>query len=133
MIVDTSAVVAILLGEPHAEALARTVLRAPRARMSAATFVELSAVVAQRGAPQQRRRVEHLLDRLGVEVVALTPEHARLAAEAYREFGRGSGHPARLNLGDCFSYALASALDEPLLFVGDDFARTDLRAAWSPG
>ncbi|MDQ0424847.1 type II toxin-antitoxin system VapC family toxin [Cellulomonas iranensis] len=132
MIVDTSAVVAILLGEPHAEALARTALSAPHARMSAATFVELSAVVAQRDAPQQRRRVEHVLDRLGVEVVALTPEHARLAAEAYREFGRGSGHPARLNLGDCFSYALASALDEPLLFVGDDFARTDLRPAWTP-
>lgn len=132
MIVDTSAVVAVLLGEPGADDLVRTLLADPRPRMSAATFVELSAVVAQKGAPQQHRRVASLLDHLGVEVVALTPEHARIAAAAYREYGRGSGHPARLNLGDCFSYALASALDEPLLHVGDDFARTDLRPAPSP-
>ncbi|WP_029288371.1 type II toxin-antitoxin system VapC family toxin [Cellulomonas sp. HZM] len=129
MIVDTSAVVAILLGEPGWDALARAVLADPAPRMSAATFVELSAVVWQKGAPQQHRRVETLLERLGIEVVALTPEHARVAAEAYREFGRGSGHPARLNLGDCFAYALAAVRDEPLLFVGDDFRHTDLRAA----
>jgi len=129
VIVDTSAVVAILLGEPGADDLARAVLADPRPRMSAATFVELAAVVHQNGAPQQRRRLDALLDRLGVEVVAMTPEHARIAAEAYRDFGRGSGHPARLNLGDCFAYVLAAAEDEPLLFVGDDFSRTDLRPA----
>ncbi|UZN03934.1 type II toxin-antitoxin system VapC family toxin [Cellulomonas sp. S1-8] len=129
MIVDTSAVVAILLGEPGADELVRSVLADPRPRMSAPTFVELSAVVAQKGAPQQRRRVESLLERLGIEVVAMTPEHARIAADAYRELGRGSGHPARLNLGDCFSYALATEQDEPLLFVGDDFSHTDLRPA----
>lgn len=128
MIVDTSAVIAILFDEPRAERLGRALLAADRPRMSAASFVELSAVVASRALPQQRRRLDALLDRLGIEVVALTPEHARLAAEAYRDYGRGSGHPARLNLGDCFAYALAAAEDEPLLFVGDDFTRTDLRA-----
>ena len=129
MIVDTSAVVAILLGEQGADNLARALLADPHPRMSAATYVELAAVVAQRSSPQQRRRFEALLDKLGIEIVSLTPEHTRIAAEAYREFGRGSGHPGRLNLGDCFSYALAAANDEPLLFVGDDFRHTDVRAA----
>ncbi len=129
MIVDTSAVVAILLGEPEADALVAALLSAPGARMSAATYVELAAVVAARAAPQQHRRLDALLHRIGVEVVALTPEHATLAAAAYRAFGRGSGHPARLNLGDCYAYALATAADEPLLFVGDDFSRTDVRTA----
>jgi len=132
MIVDTSAIVAILLGEPGSDDLVRAVLADPHPRMSAATFVELAAVAAQRTAPEQRRRFESLLDRLGIEVVAMTPEHARIAADAYRDFGRGSGHPARLNLGDCFSYALASAEDAPLLHVGDDFRHTDIRTASPP-
>nr|WP_225224467.1 type II toxin-antitoxin system VapC family toxin [Cellulomonas sp. JH27-2] len=118
-----------MLGEPGADDLARALLADPHPRMSAATYVELAAVVAQRSSPQQRRRLEALLDKLKVEVVSLTPEHARIAAEAYREFGRGSGHAARLNLGDCFSYALAASRDEPLLFVGDDFRHTDVRVA----
>lgn len=129
MIVDTSALIAILLGEPGSEELSEALRAAERPRISAPTLVELAAVVENRSAPEQRRRLDALLELYGIEVAALTAEHARLASEAYRDFGRGSGHRARLNLGDCFSYALAAATREPLLFVGDDFTHTDVRPA----
>ena len=125
MIVDTSAIMALLLGEPQSTAIAR-LLAAEPAKMSAATFVELSAVINRRLTPKQHRQVESLLHEYGVTIVPFTAEHARLAAGALRDFGRGSGHRAALNLGDAFSYALAASSREPLLFVGDDFTHTDL-------
>ncbi len=126
MIVDTSAVIAILKGEPGHEALSRAMLGDADPKMSAATAVELFAVADVRGEPAQRKRVDALLKTLRVRIVALDEAQAGIAREAYRDFGRGSGHPAKLNLGDCFSYALAAQASEALLFVGDDFTHTDL-------
>lgn len=126
MIVDTSAIVALVSKEPGWQQIDAELRRSERTRISAATLVELHAVLDRRLAPEQRRMVDFLLDEYGVAVEPLTAEHARVAREAYRDFGRGSGHAAHLNLGDVFSYALAVASGEPLLFVGDDFTRTDV-------
>ncbi len=128
MIVDTSAIVALLLAEPEAPTIAHLLAKAP-ARMSAATLAELHAVAANRLSPVQHRRLERLLVEAEVEIVPFTEEQARVAGQALRDFGRGSGHPARLNLGDAYSYALAATTGEPLLFVGDDFGHTDLTPA----
>ena len=129
MIVDTSALVAVLRGEPEADRIIRTVLASGGAKIAAPTLVELYAVADSRDVPEQRRRLDDLLTDLGVVAVPFTVEHAAIAREAYRDYGRGSGHPARLNLGDTHSYALARATGESLLFVGDDFTRTDLTPA----
>ena len=128
MIVDTSAVVAVILGDPPAEDIDRVLRAAGGARMAAPTYVELGAVVDRRG-PNVRRLVEELLDAYRITVEPFGAEEARVAREAYRDFGRGSGHPAALNLGDTFSYALAVHSGEPLLFVGSDFSHTDVRSA----
>ena len=127
MIVDTSAVVAVLLGEPEREAFVQQLHAAGGAAMSAASYVELAAVVDGRRHPALSRQLDVLLDQLGIRIADLTGEQARVAREAYRDFGRGSGHPARLNLGDCYSYALAASRQDRLLFKGDDFGHTDVR------
>lgn len=127
MIVDTSAVIAILLGEPEAEDLIEALADAPSSRMSTASYVEAAVVVDGNRNPVLSARFDELMN--DIEVVPLTREHANAARQAYRDFGRGSGHPARLNLGDCFAYALARASGEPLLFKGDDFPHTDLTPA----
>ncbi|MCL2787750.1 MAG: type II toxin-antitoxin system VapC family toxin [Micrococcales bacterium] len=132
MIVDTSAIVAIILNEPLAPTLVGLLLAESGARMSAATFVELCCVLDNRSAPEDQRRLTALLQAFGIEIVPFTPKQAQLARDAYRDFGRGSGHPARLNFGDCFSYALAADTEETLLFVGDDFVKTDVTPAWCP-
>jgi ribonuclease VapC len=132
VIVDTSAIVAIVLDEPHSEQLAELVLDATAPKMSAATAVEVSAVLTRRLRPEDQRRVERLLDVWEIELVPFDAEQAAIACRAYRDFGRGSGHPAALNLGDCYSYALADVTGEPLLFVGDAFGHTDVTAAY-PG
>lgn len=129
MIVDTSAVVAILKREPGWEAVERTLADASTARMSAGTSLELGLVVDQARSAELSRLLDTLLRDWDVVVEPVTAEHARVAREAYRDYGRGSGHRARLNFGDCFAYALASLTGEPLLFVGDDFAATDLTPA----
>jgi ribonuclease VapC len=97
--------------------------------MSAATYLELSIVIDGRKDPALSREVDDFLDRLSVEIEPVTPEQARIARDAYRDYGRGSGHAANLNFGDCFSYALARAMREPILFKGEDFIHTDLRSA----
>ncbi len=129
MIIDSSAVVAIVRDEPDAAALAEAMLRAGRLRMSAATYLETSIVIEARRDPVTVRVVDTILSRFGIEIESFTAEHAEIARAAYRDFGRGSGHPARLNLGDCFSYALAKATGEALLYKGDDFVHTDIRSA----
>lgn len=111
------------------ESLSRALLRDPDPKLSAATAVELYAVADGRGSPAQRKRIDALLKTLRVRIVAFDEEQVSIARDAYRDFGRGSGHPAILNLGDCFSYALAAQTGEPLLFVGDDFRHTDLEQA----
>ena len=128
MIVDTSAIVAILQGEPGHQSLMRAILRDPDPLMSAATALELYAVADGRGELAQRRRVDSLLKVLRVRPVPFDTDQAQIARDAYRDFGRGSGGAAKLNLGDCFSYALAAHTSQSLLFVGQDFARTDIRA-----
>lgn len=121
MIVDTSAIVAIVSGESGAQVLKEALERSPNSRMSAPNYVELCAIMQRRDRPEISRLVDRLLDDYGIQVEAVDADQARVAAQAYRDYGRGSGHPARLNLGDTYSYALAQVTGEPLLFRGDDF------------
>jgi ribonuclease VapC len=132
VIVDTSALVALLRDEPEAEAFARLIQAAPRRLLSAASYVELAAVVDGRGDPVLSGALDAWLDAWSIELEPLTVPQARMARAAYQRFGRGTGHPARLNLGDCFAYALARDLGEPLLFKGTDFALTDIELVTEP-
>lgn len=129
MIIDTSALVAIITGEPEADRLLTAIAEAESARMSAATYVECAIVIDRRSSPATRRRFDQLLATLEIGIADLTADQARIAREAHRDFGRGSGSGARLNLGDCYSYALAVASDDELLFKGDDFGATDVAVA----
>ena len=128
MVVDTSVLVAILQDEPQRGALTAALLVVPQCRMSAATQVEAGIVMQGRHGDEGASRLDRLLVQIRVDAVPVTAAHAALAREAFRRFGKGR-HPAGLNFGDCFSYALAAALAEPLLFVGDDFGWTDVRVA----
>jgi len=132
MVVDTSALVAILLREPDANRFDRSLAEAPVRLMSAVTRVELSFVIEGRKREAGRADVERFLNDVHIEIAAVTPQQAEIAIEAFRRFGRGR-HRAALNIGDCFSYALAKAIDHPLLFKGDDFIHTDIRPALSRG
>ena len=132
MIIDTSVVVAIVHREPDAQAFAVAMASAPIRRLSAASYVELAAVVDGRRNPVTTGALDGLLRVFDIEVVPFTVEQARIARIAYQQFGRGSGHPARLNMGDCFAYALARDLGEPLLFKGGDFALTDIELVVEP-
>jgi ribonuclease VapC len=129
VIVDSSSLVAILRDEPGADLLMDALSRAPQPRISAGTLLETSIVVDAQGDPVLSARLDQLLAAAGLVVEDVTEEHYRVARQAYRDYGRGSGHSAALNFGDCFAYALAKVADEPLLFTGTDFSRTDLRAA----
>ena len=125
MIIDSSVVAAVCLGEDDA-AIYRDVLElAGDLRMSAATYLEAAIVLDAR----RSGSIDAFVQGLGVDVVPVDKQQADLARLAYRTFGRGSGHPASLNFGDCFAYALARTFDEPLLFKGGDFSRTDVRPA----
>jgi ribonuclease VapC len=127
MILDTSAIVAILQDEPESPAFAHAVEDNRPVRVSAANWLEAATLVDGNRSPALSRRFDELLREAAVEVEPVTTQQAELALEAYRAFGRGSGHPAHLNFGDCFAYALAMERDEPLLFKGKDFAHTDVR------
>ncbi|MGH7907199.1 MAG: type II toxin-antitoxin system VapC family toxin [Candidatus Binataceae bacterium] len=129
MIVDTSALIAILRGEPEAAACARAIEIAASRRISAANFVESAVVIDASRDPVASRRFDDLVREAELVIEPVTEVQARIAREAYRDFGKGSGHPAKLNFGDCFAYALARSRSEPLLFKGDDFAFTDITPA----
>ena len=129
MIVDASALIAIAKEEPEARSFAVAIERAPERRMSAVTFVEAGIVADRMPDPLVTRGLDRILRDSRVEIVDVTAEQASVARQAYRDFGRGSGHPAQLNFGDCFAYALAHVTGEPLLFKGDDFVHTDIRPA----
>jgi len=129
MIVDTSALVALWRQEPGWEAINQKLVDDPKPLVSAATLVELYIVLDSRTGPENRRRLNEWLDALGIVIEPFDRAQAEVARAAYRDYGKGSGHPAHLNMGDCFSYALASVTHQPLLFVGDDFNHTDLVAA----
>lgn len=126
MIVDTSAIVAILRDEPDAETFASAIAAARIRRVSAVNYVEAAAVIDGSRNPIVSRRFDDFFREASFIVEAVTLEQARLAREAYRDFGKGRGHPAQLNFGDCFAYALAKAMSEPILFKGQDFKHTDL-------
>lgn len=132
MIVDTSAIVAMIRGEADAAVYARLIAEAAVARISAATYVELGIVIDGRHDPVLSGVLDRYLEDSGIEVEPLTADQARIAREAYRRFGRTSGSPARLNMGDCFAYALARDLGEPLLFKGSDFKETDIELVIEP-
>lgn len=129
MIVDSSALIAILRNEADAPAFARAIAAASLRRISAANFVETAIVIDGSRDPVASRRLDDLLREAQIVIEPVTEAQARIAREAYRDFGRGSGHPARLNFGDCFAYALARATGEPLLFKGDDFRHTNITPA----
>ena len=129
MIVDASALVAIYQDEPDAARFAKAILGASTRRISAVSFVEAAAVIDRSRDPVASRRFDELIAEAELVIEPVTEAQARIAREAYRDFGTGSGHPARLNLGDCFAYALAKSTGEPLLFKGSDFTQTDIASA----
>ena len=132
MIVDSSALVAILKSELMAEsclvALESNLVR----RMSAVTFLEVSLVVDNSPDPMMSMRFDELMSAQGIVIEPVTESQARLARIAHQRYGRGNDSKARLNFGDCFAYALSIERNEPLLFVGDDFTHTDIRPALGP-
>ncbi len=129
MIIDTSAIIAILRAEPEALACAQAIDTAACCRISAANFVEAAIVIDGSRDPIASRRFDEFVREAELLIEPVTEAQARIARDAYRDFGRGSGHPAKLNFGDCFAYALAKDKGEPLLYKGDDFKHTDLLAA----
>jgi ribonuclease VapC len=128
MILDTSAAVAILYREPEADAFARRVHDADVCRISVASYVELSMVIENQLGPEGMRQAEAFFRRAGVVIEPVTLDQGEIARQAFLDFGKGR-HKAGLNFGDCFSYALAKATGEPLLFKGHDFSQTDIQAA----
>lgn len=126
MVIDTSAIAAILFDEPDAAALEGKIADDPVRLMSAATFLEATIVIEARLGDPGGREFDLWLRRAEVEILPVDAEQADMARRAWRRFGRGR-HPAGLNDGDCFSYALAATHDEPLLFKGDDFTKTDVK------
>ena len=128
MIVDSSAVLAILFGERDAGHYEKTIAAALTCRMSAANLLETAIVVESPGGMAAGHELDVFLERAGIELAPVTPQQVEAARRAWRRFGRGN-HPARLNFGDCFAYALAEATGEPLLFKGKDFAQTDIEPA----
>ncbi len=122
---DTSALMAIVLGEEHADTCIAVLEREAEAFISAGTVAEALIVAARRNVSEE---IASLIDGLGLEIVAVTPAAARRIAEAYGRWGKGV-HPAGLNFGDCFAYDVAKEHACPLLFIGEDFAKTDLESA----
>jgi ribonuclease VapC len=128
MILDSSPLIAILAGEPDAELYIQAISRTPRCRISAGTFIELSIVIESQFPVEVLRQCDALFRRVRIVIEPVTVEQAHLARQAFHDFGKGR-HPAGLNFGDCFAYALAKDTGEPLLFKGNDFGQTDVVSA----
>ncbi|MGB0723239.1 MAG: type II toxin-antitoxin system VapC family toxin [Gammaproteobacteria bacterium] len=127
MVIDTSALIAILQDEPERHRFNAAIEADGRCLLSAASFVELSMIVESRFGPDGIRALDLFLSKAGIEVIPVDADQAHIARDAFRRFGKGR-HPAGLNFGDCFSYALARAMGEALLFKGDDFPKTDVES-----
>jgi ribonuclease VapC len=125
MVVDTSALLAVLQDEAERRAFNEAIEAADSAAMSVASFVETSIVIETRHGAEGLRALDRFVDRAGIAIAGVDLEQGKVARDAFSRFGKGR-HPAGLNFGDCFAYALAKVLGEPLLFKGDDFARTDV-------
>lgn len=128
MVIDTSAILAILFAEDDAERYARAIQEAVACSVSAASYLEAALVIDNRGGVIAGLQFDWFFRRSGITVQPVTFEQVQIARQAYRDFGKGR-HRAGLNFGDCLSYALAKALDEPLLYKGKDFAATDIESA----
>jgi ribonuclease VapC len=128
VILDTSAVGAIFFGEPEGDLYLQKIHDADHCSISAANFVELSMVIEGQLGPEAGRQLDMFFRRAGIVIEVVTVEQAHLARQAFFDFGKGR-HPAQLNFGDCFAYALARSSGEPLLFKGTDFSKTDIRKA----
>jgi ribonuclease VapC len=126
LIVDTSALIAILRDEPDAETFALALAAAQVPRISTANYLETAIVIDASRDPIASRHVDDLFTKARLVIEPVTADQADIARAAYRDFGKGSRHPAQLNFGDCFAYALAKSAGEPLLFKGEDFSRTDI-------
>jgi ribonuclease VapC len=126
MVLDTSALVAILLNEPEIDEFSRLIERDPVRLLSAASFLETAMVVESRFGESGGQELDELIQTVGIDVVPVDVRQAEVARSAFRNFGKGR-HGAGLNFGDCFSYALSQVSGEPLLFKGNDFARTDIQ------
>ena len=129
MIIDTSALIAILRAEPDASEMAQAIEMAQVRRISAANWVETAVVIDASRDPVASRRFDELVQIAELQVEPVTHDQAQIARDAYRDFGKGSGHKAGLNFGDCFAYALAKSAGESLLFKGNDFGHTDITPA----
>jgi ribonuclease VapC len=129
MTVDSSALVAILKRKPEHAAFSKLLEMTDDVKLSAATYFETSIVIDSLRQPAASRMLDDLIERSQIVIEPVTAEQAKIARQAYRDFGKGSGHPAGLSFGDCFTYALARDKREPLLYKGDNFGHTDLRAA----
>ena len=133
MIIDSSALVAVVRGEPERAVFADAIAGDHRRLISAPTYLEASIVIERLGEPVLVREFDTVLADLQISTVPFTAQQALIARAAYRDYGKGSGHPAQLNLGDCFAYALAKDSGEPLLYKGDDFGHTDVRSVFPGG
>ncbi len=129
MIVDSSAIVSVVRKEPGWELFYAAIDEANAVHLSAAGYLEIGIVVDSRRDPLAARQLDDFLESAAIIIEPVTERQARIAREAYRDYGKGSGHPAGLNFGDCFAYALARDLAEPLLYKGTDFGHTDVRSA----
>ena len=127
MVVDTSAVIAILLGEPETEAFARALADDPKKMISSFNALESAIVIEAKKGEAGGRELDLLLHRTRIEVIALDSDQVEIALAAWRKYGKGN-HPAGLNIGDCCAYALAKMSGEPLLFKGRDFSQTDIQS-----
>lgn len=128
MVIDSSAFVAIVIGEPERRPFSRAIVSQAIRLTSAATLLETAMIVLGRKGEEGLAEMNAFVDKADIETVSFTSDHLALAVDAFRRFGKGR-HPAGLNFGDCFSYALAKATGEPLLFKGDDFSQTDIKRA----
>lgn len=132
MIVDTSAPVAIALDEPDAAQMLAALESRSSPRISAANLLETFMVTDRRRSPRAPALLDAVLERVALTTEPVTEAQVKIARDAFHRYGKGSGHPAQLNFGDCFAYARARSLNEPLLFIGDDFGHTDIVRAARP-
>jgi ribonuclease VapC len=132
MVIDSSALIALLLAEPETARFVAAIATTSRRLVGAPSYLEAAIVMVSRSGPTAQEKLDRLLTDLAVEIVPFTRDQATLAIAAFRRYGKGTGHVAALNFGDCFTYALAKLTGEPVLFKGNDFARTDIGIAVAP-